>query len=88
MDIRIDNCCSFGMAKKDAKEVQILPNISVKAGKIPQIEMGGHFKYLGRYFDFKMDDTLAKSEVLTKVEILLKTISGLEIKPQTKFKKI
>ncbi|MFI5407332.1 MAG: hypothetical protein ACHQ1D_12585, partial [Nitrososphaerales archaeon] len=76
----------FGMAKKDTKQVQILPNISVKAGKIPPIEMGGHFKYLGRNFDFKMDDAIAKSEILTKVEVLLKSLSELEIKPQTKLK--
>jgi len=86
MDIRIDKCCSFGMAKKETRQVQILPNISVKAGQIPPTEIGGHFKYLGKYFDFKMDGSLVKSEILTNVELLLKTTSALEIKPQTKLK--
>src|SRR2546425_661504 len=33
-----------------------------------------------------MDDNLAKSEILTRMGFLLKTISGLESKPQTKLK--
>ena len=74
------------MTKKDSCQVQILPNISVNAGHVPAIAMGDHFKYLGRYFDFKMDDSLPKSEILTKVSALLKTISDLQIKPQTKLK--
>ena len=63
MDIRTDKCCCFGMAKKDSRQVQILPNISVKLGKIPAVAIGEHFKYLGRYFDFKMDDCVAKSKL-------------------------
>jgi len=86
MEIRLDKCCSFGFLKTGGNLTQILPKIYIKTGDIPAIPQGGYFKYLGRYFDFKMNDSKGKAELLEKVEKYLKTISDLRIRPQTKIK--
>jgi hypothetical protein len=86
MDIRIDKSFSFGLTKKDTLSVQIKPNISIKSGNIPAIAIGDSFRYLGRIFDFKMDDNVAKQNLLEKLGKFLKMISNLKIKPQTKLK--
>jgi hypothetical protein len=86
MEIRIDKCNVFGMVKKGSTITQILPRISISTGDIPPVPIGGHFKYLGRNFDFDLRNELVKSELVDKVEKYLKIISSLKLKPQTKIK--
>ena len=86
MEIRLDKCCSFGMCKIKSIQTQILPKLSIHAGEIHAIPVGGHFTYLGRIFDFEMKCTEEKSEILETVEKYLKIITKLKIKPQTKLK--
>jgi hypothetical protein len=86
MDIRLDKCCTFGMIKRDTMQVQILPNLSIKSGQIPAVPIGGNFKYLGKIFDFSMNNDAGKTELLSKVEQMLQTISNLHVNPQTRLK--
>ena len=87
MDIRLDKCCTFGMAKLKHKNYQqILPNIAISHGLIPSVPIGDEFKYLGRIYNFRTDDAIAKDEIQSKVENLLKITSSLNIKPQSKIK--
>src|SRR6267154_4305625 len=65
---------------------QILPNISLSAGNIPAVPIGGQFQYLGRLFDVSLDDACAKSNIVSKMDNFLKIISNLKIKPQTKLR--
>jgi hypothetical protein len=86
MCIRIDKCCSFGMVKKDTSQIQVLPNISITSGNIPSVKLGDSFTYLGKIFNFEMNDTLAKTVIITKLDKFLQITSNLHIKPQTKLK--
>jgi hypothetical protein len=87
MSIRLDKCSSFGLMKCQSKNyTQILPNISLNTGNIPATPIGDHFVYLGRIFDASLNDDLAKRNITARLKILLKTISNLRIKPQTKLK--
>ncbi|MFI5407015.1 MAG: reverse transcriptase domain-containing protein [Nitrososphaerales archaeon] len=87
MIIRLDKCICFGMVKKQSKTyAQILPNISLASGQIPAISIGEHFQYLGRIFDYSLDDDCAKRGIVSKLENFLKIITNLHIKPQTKLK--
>jgi len=87
MEIRLDKCSAFGMAKPRMQNYQqILPNISLNQCLIPTIPMDGQFKYLGRLYNFKMDEAIAKEEVQEKVENFLKITTKLSVKPQTKIK--
>src|SRR6185436_6384256 len=86
MDIRLDKCISFGMCMGNSKYQQILPKIALDKGVIPAVPIDGHFKYLGRIFNFDMKDDIPKKEVEQKIEKLLHTITSLNVKPQTKLK--
>jgi len=87
MDIRLDKCLSFGAAMLGGKFQQILPKIDlVGKGLIPAVPLGGHFKYLGKVFDFQALNTVPREEFETKLKNLLVKISSLKIRCQTKLK--
>jgi len=86
MDIRLDKCISFGMSMGQTKYQQILPKVALDKGVIPAVPIGGHFKYLGRTFNFDMKEEIPKKEVEEKIGKLLQTITDLNVKPQTKLK--
>src|SRR2546425_8512588 len=68
------------------KYQQILPKVALDKGVISAVPIGGHFKYLGRTFNFDMKDEIPKKEVEEKIGKLLQTVTDLNIKPQTKLK--
>ena len=75
------------MCKIKSIQTQILPKLSIHAGEIHAIPVGGHFTYLGRIFDFEMKCTEGKTEIIRKtVEKYLRIITKLKLKPQTKLK--
>jgi len=86
MIIRLDKCCTFGMRKFDGLYQQFEPAIYLDNHIIPQIAIGESFVYLGKLFNFKMDNSLAKEKLFTKLKFLLKTTSDLKIRAQLKIK--
>src|SRR6266516_4676880 len=87
MDIRIDKCLSFGAVMKDGKYQQILPSIGLRdKGLIPAVPVGGHFKYLGKFFDFPSLNAEPKREFESKLVKILDKISSLQIRCETKLK--
>ena len=84
MIIRLDKCCTFGMRKFDGLYQQFEPAIYLDNHIIPQIAIGESFVYLGKLFNFKMDNSLAKEKLFTKLKFLLKTTSDLKIRAQLK----
>jgi len=87
MDIRLDKCLSFGAVMLDKKFQQILPKINLKdKGMIPTVPLGGHFKYLGKIFDFKALNSVPMKDFESKLENILIKISSLKIRCQTKLK--
>ena len=87
MDIRLDKCLTFGAVMHKKRFEQILPNISLaKKGVIPAVPLGGHFKYLGKIFDFQSLNAVPKKEFEAKLKSILATISSLKVRSQTKLK--
>jgi len=85
MDIRPDKCLSFGAVMHDRKFQQILPKINLRdKGLIPSVPLGGHFKYLGKVFDFQSLNSVPMKEFESKLERILVKISSLKVKCQTK----
>ena len=77
MIIRVDKCSTFGGIKKASTSyVQYLPQLILNHDLIPTVEIGKSFKYLGRYFNFSMDNNNHLSEVLDLVTTLLAQIDG------------
>ena len=66
--------------------MQILPTILINSGSVPAVPLGNQFKYLGRLYDFSLDDSSPNTEILSKFESFLKIISDLAISPQTKIR--
>jgi len=86
MDIRLDKCLSFGAAMVRSRFQQVLPSVALFKGVIPAVPLGGHFKYLGKIFDFDMKDSIPKAEVEDKLGKMLVKLSNLNVRPQTKLK--
>jgi hypothetical protein len=86
MEIRLDKCNSFGMLKMNSSYCQVQPKISINAGNVPPIPIGGSFRYLGRFFDFELKGEMEKNEIAEKLGNLLKITSELNVRPQTKLK--
>ena len=86
MDIRLDKCSSFGMLKKNNQFSQIIPKVWISSGDIPATQLDSDFVYLGKIFNFKMNNESAKNAVATKLDLMLKTTSSLSVKPQSKIK--
>ena len=87
MDIRLDKCLSFAAAMHDRKFQQILPKINLRdKGMIPTVPLGGHFKYLGKVFDFQSLNSVPMKDFETKLGKILVKISSLKVRSQTKLK--
>ena len=58
MIIRVDKCKSlFGIRKASTCSTQFQPKLFVNGERVKPVEPGGSFKYLGRYFDYDMDNS-------------------------------
>jgi hypothetical protein len=86
MKINIHKCNTFGMMKKDNVYSQIEPGLYCNNGKIPPVPVGGNFTYLGKVFDFNMQNEPAKSMILNKLQTLINVTTGLKIRSQLKLK--
>lgn len=86
MQIRIDKCQSFGMRKECDVYKQYCPAIFLSDTQIPATAIGESFTYLGKIFNFSMDNEEAKKSVVTKLSGLLESLTNLSTRPQTKLK--
>ena len=62
--IRVDKCHTFGMAKKETHSVRTHPKLFVNNEQITALKKNKSSKYLGRYFNFEMDNEEHKKELL------------------------
>ena len=86
MIIRVDKCSTFGIKKQLTRSIQYLPKLFVNNCLIPRVEIGESFRYLGRYFNFKVSDDDHKSEVLDTLTDLLNEIDDLPLHPKNKIR--
>ena len=86
MHLRIDKCVSFGMRKQEGVYSQYLPNLTINDSKIPALELGSSFKYLGKLFNFEMNNDEAKSNLINRLSGYLEIIKNLKVKVTMKLK--
>ena len=84
MVIRVDKCSTFGIKKSQTSSTQYLPKLLINQTKVPTVENGKSFKYLGRIFNFSMNNMDHKSEVLELVTNLMRKIDKIPCHPRNK----
>ena len=84
MIIRVDKCHSFGIKKKGTLSVQYQPKLYLDNQLVPPIKPDESFTYLGRHFNFKMDDEKHKTELLEEITEKMEAIHQLPLHPRNK----
>ena len=56
MEIRVDKCKTFGVEKGNTATKQTFPKLFVNFEQIPVVKKNESYKYLGRNFNFEMDN--------------------------------
>ena len=84
MVIRVDKCTTFGIKKFSTSSLQFQPKLLINSELIPPVKQGESFKYLGRYFNFDMDNKDHKELVKSSLQTMLKTIDSLNIHPRNR----
>ena len=84
MIIRVDKCSTFGIKKSATSSIQYLPKLLINQAVVPSVEIGKSFKYLGRYFNFSMNNIDHKTEVLTLISDLMSKIDKIPCHPKNK----
>ena len=84
MIIRVDKCCTFGIRKIETSSIQYLLKRFVNNEIIPAIKDNENFIYLGRSFNFKMDNSYHKLELVSNTKEFLEKISSLPLHPRNK----
>ena len=77
MIIRVDKCHTKGIMKKYTTWTQSKPKLYVNNEVIPPLKVDESFKYLGRYFNFSMNNQKHKEELLETTTTTLNNISKL-----------
>ena len=84
MIIRVDKCHTTGIMKKYTTWTQSKPKLYVNNEVIPPLKVDESFKYLGRYFNFSMNNQKHKEELLETTTTTLNNISKLPLHPNNK----
>ena len=84
MKIRVDKCVTFGKKKSATSSVQFLPKLTLNNSLVPTVESNKSFKYLGRYFNFNMDNNDHMSTLLSTIKDLMIKTDNLPCHPKYK----
>ena len=84
MIIRVDKCSTFGIRKSSTASMQYLPKLFINQVTVPTVNIGKSFKYLGRFFNFSMDNFDHLSEVLQLVTDLMRKLDDIPCHPKNK----
>ena len=82
--IRVDKCSSFGVKMASTSSIQFLPKLTINIVFVPPIDSGKSFRYLGRYFNFSMDNQHHMSDLLHTTNTLMNKINHLPCHPKNK----
>ena len=84
MVFHVEKCNTFWIKKFSASSHQFQPKLLINSELIPPVKQGELFKYLGRYFNFDMDNKDHKELVKSSLQTMLKTIESLNIHPRNR----
>ena len=74
------------MTKRDGQYAHIQPALYIDGNTIPPIELGGSFTYLGKSFNFSMNNEAAKAQLVKSVSHMMDVTDTLLVRTQTKLK--
>ncbi|CAB4034952.1 Hypothetical predicted protein, partial [Paramuricea clavata] len=84
MTLRIDKCKTFGVSKLNSTNSQFLPKLYLNQCMIPTVKRNESFCYLGRYYNFAMDNSDHKRLLFEETEEILGKIDRLALHPKFK----
>ena len=84
MIIREDKCITFGVKNATTKSIQYQRKLFINNQLIPGVDNGDSFKYLGRYFDFGITNSMHKSKLTAELHKILSQIDLLPLHPKYK----
>ena len=84
MIVRVDKYAVFGIKTFSSSSVQFQPKLLINSEVIPPVKQGESFKFLGRYFNFDMNNKDHKDIALPNLQTILKAIDSLRIHPKNK----
>ena len=79
LEIRVDKCHSFGVKKYMSSAIQYQLNLTINGEKVPPIENGESFEYLGKQFSFSMATDVIKSQLHSDPMDYIDTIEHLPL---------
>ena len=82
--IRVDKCKTFRITKRGSNAVQTQPKLFVNSEYIPPVPWDEDFEYLGRFFNYAMDNKSHKQILLDNTKEIMKTIDKLPLHPKYK----
>ena len=82
MIIRVDKCKTFGITKRGSNTVQTQPKLFVNNEYIPPVPRDQDVEYLGRFFNYAMDNKSHKQILLDNTEEMMKTMDKLPLHPK------
>ena len=77
LEIRVDKCHSCGVKKYMSSAIQYQPSLTINGEKIPPIENGASFEYLGKQFSFSVATDVIKSQLHLDLMDYIDTIEHL-----------
>ena len=86
LSIRVEKCHTFGIKKYTSKVVQYEPVITLLGKRIPPIQSGESFTYLGKQFNFEMNCEEIKSQLINEINDYLSKIDLFTMKPFSKIR--
>ena len=84
MILRVDKCSTFGLRKASSSSIQFLPNLTIHNSIVPPVEIDSSFRYLGRYFNFTMNNHQHMSDLLDTTNTQMSKINDLSCHPKNK----
>ena len=84
MVIRVDKCPTFGIKKASTSSKQFLPKLIINNVLVPSVDNGKSFRYLGRYFNFSINNLQHMSDLLDITTTLMTKINDLPCHPKNK----
>ena len=82
MQIHVNKCIAFRIIKFSIRSLQFQPKLLVDSKSVPTVKNSESFKYLGRFFNFEMNNKGHQDLLLSSLHDMLQTVDSLHIHPK------